>query len=534
MKPIHPFLFIAVLVILLAVIGIFLGYTNQKETFDLQASLNPRPCTVYNTMMTNECDSGDFDKSTGELYSLGKNNIVQEKARIGAGLKCKYNMYGWSEMGTFGGNNVPVKSAVDPSVKNLGAPANWAFCYQDTSLQSPNLIANFGNRGGVSAEPTTVQFPGDSANYARITFNSLQPADIVGAYCSSSAVKETPVMNTPLVFIGIGAGSMKVYSYNPSTNRMTIYTNPDSVRLYKLLFDLAVVDTSLVYYPISVTATLYKMTIDDCPDGKRPTAVSTTTFPNFSLAMFGITPTTLVNASSTSDDLYGDIDTLNNNISKLTTQISQNNASIASLQSASTGTPVAYYPGMQRKRYNIQSSTRGGPWGVALALSATDLDSTFKTAQFLSQDFTTMPYFGSGPEQMVGITLNGYLLIKTAGTYSFKINADDAGEVFVNGQAVSTYYGYHPASDQAVNTPIKLQAGYVPYRVRFTQWGGAEVLTVYWIPPNANSWVIIPPEVHFHDNIQDGVSTDTLIQNLRTTNTSLTSRIQTINNTINT
>jgi hypothetical protein len=88
--------------------------------------------------------------------------------------------------------------------------------------------------------------------------------------------------------------------------------------------------------------------------------------------------------------------------------------------------------------------------------------------------------------------VEGNIYLPTSGTYTFKINSDDASDIFIDGVAVSVYYGGHGMSDAATNTPIYLTKGSHRFRARFEEGGGGDGIIVSWIKPGDSGFSVIP------------------------------------------
>jgi hypothetical protein len=78
---------------------------------------------------------------------------------------------------------------------------------------------------------------------------------------------------------------------------------------------------------------------------------------------------------------------------------------------------------------------------------------------------------------------SGIVHIVNGGSYTFRVNTDDGGHLWVNGQLVSDYPGLHGAGNGAVNTPITLPAGDIPFVfVQAERGGGADAHMFYTGP----------------------------------------------------
>jgi hypothetical protein len=93
----------------------------------------------------------------------------------------------------------------------------------------------------------------------------------------------------------------------------------------------------------------------------------------------------------------------------------------------------------------------------------------------------------------------GYVYVPISGTYTFAIDSDDAGDLFVNNVRVSDFYGGHAMtydfSSTSINkTPIELTAGWYPIKARVQESAGGSGMSVGWIKPGSSTWEVIPEE----------------------------------------
>jgi hypothetical protein len=108
------------------------------------------------------------------------------------------------------------------------------------------------------------------------------------------------------------------------------------------------------------------------------------------------------------------------------------------------------------------------------------------------------------PADLYSWMVEGYIYIPTTGEYTFKINSDDASDVFVDGVLVSEYYGPHGMSDAAINTPITLKKGSYTFRARFEEGGGGDGIIVSWKKPGDSSFTVIPAEYYWTFEFDSG------------------------------
>ncbi len=89
-------------------------------------------------------------------------------------------------------------------------------------------------------------------------------------------------------------------------------------------------------------------------------------------------------------------------------------------------------------------------------------------------------------------TLTGFLDVKEAGRYDFRLTIDDGGRLTLNGQVVIECL----ERGRSVQTgSIDLQPGLVPLLVDHFDSGGQRQLTLEWKVPGAEKWALVPAEV---------------------------------------
>jgi len=104
------------------------------------------------------------------------------------------------------------------------------------------------------------------------------------------------------------------------------------------------------------------------------------------------------------------------------------------------------------------------------------------TLQAMASGSSSVPRWGS---DFFGYKFEFFFIPQETGTYRFGINSDDASDLFINGNVVSTYYGGHGASAYQYGT-INLIAGQ-RYSVvaRMQEYGGGEAFFFHWSRPSS-------------------------------------------------
>jgi hypothetical protein len=92
------------------------------------------------------------------------------------------------------------------------------------------------------------------------------------------------------------------------------------------------------------------------------------------------------------------------------------------------------------------------------------------------------------------------------GTYSFGVNSDDGGDVFIGGSLVTSYYGGHGMSGPVYGN-VSLTAGIkYSFRARYQEYGGGEGLIVVWKRPSQGTYSFQSSELNPGSTITSSVS----------------------------
>jgi hypothetical protein len=124
---------------------------------------------------------------------------------------------------------------------------------------------------------------------------------------------------------------------------------------------------------------------------------------------------------------------------------------------------------------------------------------------YLNHKFGEKQVFGSGKSRGVGVQMDGYLNMAEAGEYWFKAFANDGIRVYLNKQLIVDDPSYHIKTGDRFSEPLQIEIekpGWYPVRVRYFQRKGTATLQLYWKPPGAGEYRIIPPEAYAHAESQ--------------------------------
>jgi len=106
--------------------------------------------------------------------------------------------------------------------------------------------------------------------------------------------------------------------------------------------------------------------------------------------------------------------------------------------------------------------------------------------------------FDSQRSKGVGVFLTGYLKMETPGIYRFKAISNDGIQVIVNGERVVFDPAVHSDRFSETGEVTISDPGWYPLTVKYFQRKGTARLTLYWQPPGANAFIVVPAEVYGH------------------------------------
>jgi hypothetical protein len=157
----------------------------------------------------------------------------------------------------------------------------------------------------------------------------------------------------------------------------------------------------------------------------------------------------------------------------------------------SATTPVGG-PGVIAQYFNSPTATGNEPYfynrntGAVLTPDVTRVDPNINTN------------WGTGsPDPLINgdnfmSRYSGKITITQPGTYTFRVNSDDAAYAWVNGRLVSQYPGGHGFNNGATNFPITLAAGTYPFVYEQAEGGGGAAAFFYYTGPDSPTETIVP------------------------------------------
>lgn len=116
----------------------------------------------------------------------------------------------------------------------------------------------------------------------------------------------------------------------------------------------------------------------------------------------------------------------------------------------------------------------------------------------LNHRFAGSRVFDSGEEKGVGMIMYGFFHLAEPGDYAFQAFTNDGFELTVNGHLIISDPGVHKGrfSDQGRITAAR--GGWFPMEIRYFQRKGTAALELYWQPPGADGFSIVPTEIYAH------------------------------------
>ena len=106
--------------------------------------------------------------------------------------------------------------------------------------------------------------------------------------------------------------------------------------------------------------------------------------------------------------------------------------------------------------------------------------------------------FDSGEDKGVGMIMYGFFHLSEPGDYTFQAYSNDGFELSVNTHLIVVDPAVHKSrlSDRGRITVAR--GGWFPVEIRYFQRKGTAALELYWQPPGAADFSIVPPEVYAH------------------------------------
>jgi len=92
----------------------------------------------------------------------------------------------------------------------------------------------------------------------------------------------------------------------------------------------------------------------------------------------------------------------------------------------------------------------------------------------------------------------GYLYASATGLHTFRINSDEASEVYIDSKLVANYYGSHTMLDGGVQGTAYLTQGLHRLLVRFQEVNGTDGVILSWKAPGDGAFSVIPSSAYYY------------------------------------
>lgn len=516
-----------VLVICVIAYAVYIRKQKTQENFENET----RECTVYylDNLDTQKesCDAGLLNEHPlvlqDMLDNLDPNNPAHEAQiqKIQVALEaprttdmkaCKFTFAGWNE-----NSSDPYKRG-DVENDPRGPPSHWAFCYRPSASFDP---ATFVPSSATQMYNGTV----DNGRSYRMDFKSLEYDTIRQAFCTQATTplpENFPTQNTPgLIRININPSDGIIrevkFVVNDGNGSLITYANDRQEHMektiYRQLFDIVLENKNLVVKPKNKQLRLYRMKFDTCgsivDNSPEPKFINFATLVTQLNLMAEINPTIMSGIADHLLQYAGSLQSINNRINELTSEKNQLELDIATLTQTIQNADRSYVfsQGLRKRSYPISyeawhSSNYWVP-NANVYTSAGLLAFKNTVKQQAGQNFTNniVNQIGWGPTNANDrrwYEYEGYVYLN-AGVHQFKLNSDDAGEMFLSpvpyreGMSdeamtpttlVSTYFGMHGMGNQGAVvydfTVPEGQQGYYKMLIHWFEWHGGDGYHVYY------------------------------------------------------
>jgi hypothetical protein len=106
--------------------------------------------------------------------------------------------------------------------------------------------------------------------------------------------------------------------------------------------------------------------------------------------------------------------------------------------------------------------------------------------------------FASGRSRGVGMVMEGFLDLKEPGTYRWQALANDGIRMFIDDRLIFEDPKVHSDRLTPVGTLQVSEGSRHPVRIIYFQRKGTAALKLYWQPPGAEQFSLVPAEVYWH------------------------------------
>lgn len=151
------------------------------------------------------------------------------------------------------------------------------------------------------------------------------------------------------------------------------------------------------------------------------------------------------------------------------------------------GLSVRYYNGRFRHIDQMPSGSREMQWGKA-----------GNPIRVINHRFGTGNVFDSGTNQKVGVLMSGYIHFDSSGSYRLRARSNDGVRIWIGETVVVDDPDVH--SDRVIDSqPLEIaRAGWYPFKLKYFQNKGSATLELYWQPPGAREFAMVPEAAYGH------------------------------------
>jgi hypothetical protein len=151
------------------------------------------------------------------------------------------------------------------------------------------------------------------------------------------------------------------------------------------------------------------------------------------------------------------------------------------------GLAVRYYDGRFRHIDQMPSGSRATQWGRS-----------GNPIAIINHRFGEGNVFDSGTHQKVGVMMSGYIHFESNGSYRFRARSNDGVRIWIGDMVVIDDPDVHPDRLSDSRPLEKRLAGWYPFQLKYFQNKGSATLELYWQPPGAQDFTIVPEAAYRH------------------------------------
>jgi len=106
--------------------------------------------------------------------------------------------------------------------------------------------------------------------------------------------------------------------------------------------------------------------------------------------------------------------------------------------------------------------------------------------------------FASGRSQGVAMVMDGFMNLEKAGTYRWQALSNDGIRLFIDNTMIFEDPKVHPDRLTPTGTFEVATGGHYPVQIIYFQRKGTASLKLYWQPPGAEQFSLVPAEIYWH------------------------------------